>query len=76
MQDIIYARINLFDKTTNFILNEQQIAQSIPLEEVDEILNSLCNIYNCKKVHFFGQEQFIQGLLKPTTYNNIEIEVN
>lgn len=75
MSKVIYAVINFFDAQIKFMLEDEVIAET-SLGDINEVLTSLCSTYKVNKVHLFGPEQFINGLINPTNYNNIEIEVN
>lgn len=88
MKEIV-CNINLFSLYHSIYLvdyekNLKEKIETTDLEELPEILNHNCWLYDTNKIHLFGEEKGLESLIEKintfnTLHNNenkIEIEVN
>ena len=88
MKEIV-CNINLFSLYHSVYLvdyekNLKEKIETTDLEELPEILNHNCWLYDTNKIHLFGEEKSLESLIEKintlnTLHNNenkIEIEVN
>lgn len=78
MNDEIICFVDMFSLTQNVKIGEQII--SIPTNELGRTLPSLCYSNKTNKIHLFGNEMYIDGIIteiqENQNYSNLEIKVN
>lgn len=79
----IICQIEMFSKSQSVIFPDGKEAR-VALEDITSYIPAVCYNHHIPKVHLFGNEEYIAGLLQEmwayekTTYgkNELEIEVN
>lgn len=83
MNDKIICKLELFDFDQRVFLPDGKKI-NVPLERLTDYLTFSCYNKRCNKIHFFGDENYINKLIedikeietKEYAQNNIEFEVN
>lgn len=78
MNDEIICYVDMFSLTQNVNIGEKNI--SVPTNDLGKILPSLCYSNQTNKIHLFGNEMYINGIIseieEQQNYSNLEIKVN
>lgn len=78
MNEEIVCFIDMFSLTQNVQIGEKIIP--ISTNEISKILPSLCYSNHTNKIHLFGNDIFIDGIVTEINenqdYSNLEIKVN
>ena len=78
MNNEIICFVDMFSLTQNVKIGEQII--SIPTTDLGRTLPSLCYSNQTNKIHLFGNETYIDGIVteiqENQDYSNLEIKVN
>lgn len=78
MNNEIICFVDMFSLTQNVKIGEQVI--SIPTTDLGQTLPSLCYSNQTNKIHLFGNETYIDGIVteiqENQDYSNLEIKVN
>ena len=78
MNEEIVCFIDMFSLTQNVQISEKIIP--ISTNEISKILPSLCYSNHTNKIHLFGNDIFIDGIVTEINenqdYSNLEIKVN
>ena len=78
MNNEIICFVDMFSLTQNIKIGEQII--SIPTTDLGRTLPSLCYSNQTNKIHLFGNETYIDGIVteiqENQDYSNLEIKVN
>lgn len=78
MNEEIVCFIDMFSLTQNVKVGEKIIP--ISTNEIGKILPSLCYSNHINKIHLFGNDVFIDGIVTEISenqdYSNLEIKVN
>ena len=78
MNEEIVCFIDMFSLTQNVQIGEKIIP--ISTNEISKILPSLCYSNHTNKIHLFGNDSFIDGIVTEINenqdYSNLEIKVN
>ena len=78
MNDEIICYVDMFSLTQNINIGEKNI--SVPTNDLSKILPSLCYSNQTNKIHLFGNEMYIDGIIseieEQQNYSNLEIKVN
>ena len=78
MIDEIICFIDMFSLTQHVKIGEQ--ITTVPTNDLGKILPSLCYSNQTNKIHLFGNEMYIEGIISEiienTDYSTIEIKVN
>lgn len=81
MSQVIYCNINMFNKNASIVLNGEEIGV-VDINSITEVVPQICYDHEVDKIHFLGNEKFINGIVdefRAITYTNkfnIKIEVN
>jgi hypothetical protein len=78
MNKEILCFIDMFSLTQNIQIGEK--VMPIPTSEIGKILPSLCYSNHTNKIHLFGNDAFIDGIITEINenqdYSSLEIKVN
>lgn len=78
MNNEIICFVDMFSLTQNLKIGDKII--TIPTDELGKTIPSLCYSNQTNKVHLFGNEMYIEGIVveinENADYANIEIKVN
>jgi hypothetical protein len=78
MNKEILCFIDMFSLTQNIQIGEK--VMSISTSEIGKVLPSLCYSNHTNKIHLFGNDAFIDGIITEISenqdYSSLEIKVN
>ena len=78
MNNEIICFVDMFSLTQNLKIGDKII--TIPTDELGKTIHSLCYSNQTNKVHLYGNEMYIEGIVveinENADYANIEIKVN
>lgn len=78
MNKEVICFIDMFSLKQNVKIGEQIF--SVPTNNLEEILPSLCYNNQSNKLHLFGNETYVEGIVtkiqENQNYSNLEIKVN